>query len=147
MTWTLGAVLAANVSVVFSLATASWAVIMRNVVVFTAIGLIALRLLSAETLWLPGLTYTISCIMFGYPQGRRGYYWWAVIMTDTATVSQFIVIGTLFLAAVAFYALSPGGAATRVKARVVVPAEPCPATTPRSRRSGLPRCSPPPRPG
>ncbi|MFE0731282.1 hypothetical protein ACFW2X_24160 [Streptomyces antibioticus] len=46
-------------------------------------------------------------MLFGYPPSEPGYYWWAVIMEETVTTSQWAVTATAFLVACVFCTAAP----------------------------------------
>ncbi|GAB1640186.1 hypothetical protein [Krasilnikovia sp. MM14-A1259] len=100
--WTLAAALATS-SGILTGSTIGWAAVVRNVLLYNALGLIVARLGYPHLTWLPSLTYTMACILFGYPNHGIGYYWWAVVMADQVTAASVTGIGLLYAAAFLAY--------------------------------------------
>lgn len=79
----------------------------RNLCLYAALGLLTLWLGFPHLLWLPALTYTIACMMFGYDRMRHSYHWWAVVLKPEVTVGQLSVVLPWLATCVFLYALTP----------------------------------------
>ncbi|WP_433531084.1 hypothetical protein ACQPYA_02890 [Micromonospora sp. CA-263727] len=103
--WTAVACLSSTAGVLAGSST-GYVPIVRNLLIFNGLGLIVLWLGFPHLTWLPSLTYTMACILFGYPNHGIDYYWWAVVMTDHATVGAVLSAGGIYLVALACYGAS-----------------------------------------
>jgi hypothetical protein len=81
----------------------------RNMLIYTGIGLIAVRAGFPQLVWLPVLTYTVACMMFGYPSGEPRYYWWAVVMEEAVSSSQLVWAAAWYAVALVGYVVRFGG--------------------------------------
>ncbi|NJC82890.1 hypothetical protein [Planosporangium mesophilum] len=100
--WTTAAGLATTAGILVG-SPAGWGAIVRNLLIYNGLGLIVLALGYPHLTWLPALTYTMACMLFGYPNNGLGYYWWATVMTDQATTADVVCAGGIYLAAFASY--------------------------------------------
>lgn len=102
--WTFIAQVAVGVAVLVYPET-NWSAIARNVLLHVAIGLLVVRSGYPHLLWLPSLAYSITCIMFGYARAQHDYYWWAIVMKSSVTVSQMLAVCLLFTVSMLAYIL------------------------------------------
>ncbi|WP_351230929.1 hypothetical protein [Streptomyces sp. NPDC002133] len=79
----------------------------RNLMLHASLAVATVRLLGPAMAWLPPVTLTLVAMLFGYPPSEPGYYWWAMIMEETVTVTHWGVTATAFTLAAALYAFAP----------------------------------------
>ncbi|MGX2995626.1 hypothetical protein JNUCC64_15245 [Streptomyces sp. JNUCC 64] len=85
----------------------AWQPAVRNVLLHSALAVLATGLLGPTLAWLPPVSLTLICMLFGYPPSEPGYYGWAMIMKETVTTGQWAVTAALSLTACSFYAVAP----------------------------------------
>ncbi len=105
--WTVAAGLAALTGTLAG-SPQEWPAIVRNLLLYNALGLVVLRLGYPQLTWLPALVYTMAAMLFGYPSHGPDYYWWATVMTKQATAADVLCVGGIYLAAFAWYVASVG---------------------------------------
>ncbi|MBI1757917.1 MAG: hypothetical protein HYR62_01590 [Actinobacteria bacterium] len=86
-------------------AEVEWQASSRNVALHASLAIALLRLGLAHLAWVPTLGYMLVSMVFGFPNARPGYYWWALIMERHATLGHLIAAGLAWtLSAVAYVA-------------------------------------------
>jgi hypothetical protein len=73
----------------------------RNVLLITALGLAVVRVEQGRYVWVPAATLTLLAMLFGHPDERPGYYWWAMMLEERTTAGHLIISGALYLVALA----------------------------------------------
>ncbi|MHC0432770.1 hypothetical protein ACX6XY_21695 [Streptomyces sp. O3] len=100
LSWTLLAVLAVNLGQITG-APVSWQSVARNVLIHAALGILVVLYGNPYFVWVPPIALTLASMMFGYPPSEPGYYWWAVIMREETTPTQWASATALFTLALA----------------------------------------------
>ena len=77
--------------------------IVRNVVLYAALAAAAPLLRVPHLAWLLPIAYALVCVMFGYPPGQPGYYWWAVVMEPEASPAHLVAVTGCAAVALACY--------------------------------------------
>ena len=105
LTWTALAVVAVNLGQL-AYTAASPSALTRNVLVYTAIGILVVRIGYPHLVSLPPLGYLLACITFGFPTDQPRYYWWAAPMDDRVTTGQAVGVGILFGVVLVFHTVA-----------------------------------------
>lgn len=71
----------------------------RNVMLTTALGIALARVAQGRYVWVPAPTLTLLAMLFGYPDDRPGYYWWAMMLEERTTATHMVGVGVLYLLA------------------------------------------------
>ncbi|CAM5334531.1 hypothetical protein GCM10010329_37440 [Streptomyces spiroverticillatus] len=113
LVWLLALTAAAGVAVsVGQLAgpAVDWQACLRNLLVHAALTVLAVTLVGSATAWVPSVALTLLCMFFGYPPSKPGYYWWAAVMEETVSPTQWAGTTALFLLAALVHVLHPRAA-------------------------------------
>jgi hypothetical protein len=98
LVWLVVACAASSVGLVVG-AGVSAASIGRNVVLTAALGLAMVRVGQGRYVWVPAATLTLLAMLFGHPDDRPGYHWWAMMLEERTTIAHLLAGGTLYVLA------------------------------------------------
>jgi hypothetical protein len=104
--WTVLAAVAATAGRLVGSPADAGAVV-RNVAVYSALGLVMVGLGFASLAWLPAVLLTLAAMVFGSVDGIH-FAWWAITMDATVTPRQAVAVAMLFVGSLATYLIFPG---------------------------------------
>lgn len=84
-----------------------WQAGIRNTLLHASLAVLTVTLGYASLAWLPPVGMTLLCMLFGYPPSEPGYYWWAAIMEEQVTITQWTAVCAIFIAVSVSYAAAP----------------------------------------
>ena len=89
----------------------------RNVIAYAALAILVGRI-NVQIAWVPLLTYTISCMLFGVSSSGSHIYWWAFVLQRETSAQQTAMVAVLAAVAFVSYVLRPShGSQDRGRAR------------------------------
>ncbi|MFF0659561.1 hypothetical protein [Micromonospora tulbaghiae] len=78
---------------------AAWPVL-RNLLLFAALGLAGTAAASSTWAWVGPAAYTLLCLVFGQnPSGTDGFRWWAVALEEAAGLHSLLMTAALYVIA------------------------------------------------